>query len=89
MHVPRKRLRFTGSKRSVVELGKAMHLAKCFNNGNCTQKEVFEALEADWGIDLGNVDVTLQELGNRKITRTKFLDQLRDGLLEDMDDALG
>jgi hypothetical protein len=62
----RPRLQWTGSKADLVVLLCALFLAKCFNNGLCTLKEVMEWGQEEFGIKMDQFHVTLGEVSIRK-----------------------
>jgi hypothetical protein len=86
----RKKNRFiwTANTVDLVELAWALHLAGCLNNGKCTLKEVMEWFEEEFGVKVGKYHITIQEIAQRKKTRTKFLDLLMEKLTEKMDSTL-
>ncbi len=57
-----------------------------FDNGNADIKQIAQSLEIFFNIELGDFYHTYSELKNRKINRTKFLDNLRDTLIRKMDE---
>ncbi|TDS57227.1 RteC domain-containing protein [Myroides indicus] len=79
-----KKLKWTGSKVALIELIYALHFQKVFENGNKDIREIARYFESVFGIDLGNFYQTFLELRNRKMNRTKFLDALREELIQRM-----
>lgn len=85
--VPLRKPRWTGSKVALIELVYALHAEGMFNNAAAELKEVMRAFETAFDIDLGQFNRTFIEMRARKCERTKFLDALREKLLERMDRA--
>jgi len=83
-----KGLVWTASNADLVELGQSLHLAKCFNHGKATEKDVMEGLAIPWGVNLPNYHVTKAENAIRKYSRTKLLDRMKEELVKKMDEAL-
>jgi hypothetical protein len=81
-------LTWTSNVVDLVELAYAMHAMGCFNKGKATLKDVVQWLGKQLGVETGNYHITFQELGQRKKSRTKFLDQLRERLEERLDGML-
>lgn len=79
-----KTLNWTGSKAAITELIYALHYQGVF--GNSDIRLIAKYFESVFNIDLGNFYQTYLELRTRKMTRTKFLDALRDGLIKKMDE---
>ena len=78
---------WTGSKVSLVELLYALQSAGSCNNGTIDLKHLASHFENLFNIDLGNYYRVFQEMRIRKINRTTFLDQLKDRLIQRMDEA--
>jgi hypothetical protein len=78
---------WTGSKASLIELMYALHTNKCFNNGNVELKQIADFIENTFDIDLGQFNRVFLEIRARKMGRTKFIDSLKDGLIQRMDEA--
>ncbi len=57
-----------------------------FDLGNLYQTYLELRIESTFNFDLGNLYQTYLELRTRKMSKTKFLDALRDGLIKKMDD---
>jgi RteC protein len=83
-----KKLTWTANQVDAIELLFSLHLAKCFNNGEATLKDVMTWGEYHLGISLGNFHVAFQEMGQRKISRTKFTDSLPKLLNQKFDSML-
>jgi hypothetical protein len=80
------KLNWTGSKVAMIELIYALHYQGVFDNGNSDIRIIAQYFESAFDVELGNFYQTYLELRTRKINRTKFLDELRDGLLKKMDE---
>ncbi|MBL7733895.1 MAG: RteC domain-containing protein [Chitinophagaceae bacterium] len=80
------KLNWTGSKTALIELIYALQYQGVFDNGNSDIRLIAQYFESAFNVDLGNFYQTYLELRTRKINRTKFLDELRDGLLKKMDE---
>ncbi|KAA9038707.1 tetracycline regulation of excision, RteC [Ginsengibacter hankyongi] len=78
---------WTGSKVSLVELLYALQSAGSCNNGTIDLKQLASHFEALFNIDLGNYYRVFQEMRIRKINRTTFLDQLKERLIQRMDET--
>ncbi len=64
----------------------ALHSQGVFDNGDADIKLIAKTLELAFNINLGDFYHTYMELKSRKINRTKFLDGLRDALIQKMDE---
>lgn len=80
------KLSWTGSKTAMIELIYALNCQGVFDNGNSDIRLIAQYFEDTFNIELGNFYQTFLELRTRKINRTKFIDELRDGLLKKMDE---
>ncbi len=80
---------WTGSKVALVELLYALQSAGSCNNGNIDLKQLASHLENLFNIDLGNYYRVFQEMRIRRISRTTFLDHLKERLVQRMDEADG
>jgi hypothetical protein len=83
----KKEINWTGSKVSLVELLYALQSTGSCNNGKIDLKQLANHFEKIFNIDLGNYYRVFQEMRIRKINRTTFLDQLKDRLIQRMDEA--
>ena len=79
-------LNWTASKTSLIELIYALHYQGVFDNGNADVKLIAKYFESVFNIELGDFYHTYLELRNRKMSRTKFLDTLRESLVKKMDE---
>ena len=84
--ISQQKLKWTGSKASLIELIYALHYQGAFNNGNNDIQVIAKDFEKNYNIDLGNFYQTYLELRTRKMNRTKFLDALREGLIKKLDE---
>lgn len=80
-------IKWTGSKVSLVELLYALQSAGSCNNGTIDLKQLASHFEALFNVDLGNYYRVFQEMRIRKINRTTFLDQLKERLIQRMDES--
>lgn len=80
-------LKWTASKTALTELVYALHSNRAINNGNVDIKEIATTLQHIFHYDLGDFYKTFSEIKSRKISRTKFLDELSSALLSQMDKA--
>ena len=79
-------LNWTASKTSLIELIYALHYQGVFDNGKADVKLIAKYFESVFNIELGDFYHTYLELRNRKMSRTKFLDTLRESLIKKMDE---
>ena len=84
---PKKRLHWTESKTSLVELIYALHATGSLNNGQTDIKTIAEILQAVFQIDLGDHYRIYYDLKTRKIHRTKFLNHLIEKLNQRMENG--
>jgi hypothetical protein len=82
-----KRLQWTGSKVSLIELIYSLQTAGVVNNGAADIKLLTDFFERVFQLDLGNVYNVFQEMRIRKKNRSSFIDTLREKLIERMDQA--
>ncbi len=78
-------LQWTSTKADLTELIYALHHSKVINNGNIGIKEIAIAMQQLLQFDLGDFYKIYSEIKTRKISRTKFLDELSAGLRSQMD----
>jgi len=62
----------------LVELIYALFFANCINNGNVKIKDIIEAFEEVFSIDLGEYYRAFVEIKRRKLVRGKFIRILLD-----------
>ncbi|WP_445731054.1 RteC domain-containing protein [Mariniflexile sp.] len=74
-------LQWTSTKTDLTELIYALHHCRVINNGKSDIKEIAKALEGVLHFEIGDCYKTFAEIKTRKMSRTKFLDDLSQGLL--------
>ncbi|MBN8674347.1 MAG: RteC domain-containing protein [Chitinophagales bacterium] len=82
-----KKLQWTGAKVSLIELIYSLQTAGVINNGTADIKLLTNFFERTFQVDLGNVYNVFQEMRIRKKNRSSFLDQLKERLIQRMDEA--
>ena len=82
-----KKLQWTGAKVSLIELIYSLQTTGVINNGTADIKLLTNFFERTFQVDLGNVYNVFQEMRIRKKNRTSFLDQLKERLIQRMDEA--
>jgi hypothetical protein len=80
-------LQWTGSKTALIELLYALQTSGVFNNGNADVKLVAAYFQKIFGVQLGNYYRAFQEIRIRKKSRTQFLEQLTERLIQRMDET--
>ncbi|MEN8185517.1 MAG: RteC domain-containing protein [Bacteroidota bacterium] len=80
-------LKWTGSKAEITELVYALHTCKVIDNGSSDIKELASAIEKLLNIDMGDIYRTYIELKGRKKDRTKFIEKLKNSLIQRMDQS--
>ncbi|WP_237274500.1 RteC domain-containing protein [Tenacibaculum ovolyticum] len=80
-------LQWTSTKTALTELIYALHHSKSINNGNADIKEIASVLQKVLHFDIGDYYKTFSEIKSRKISRTKFLDDLSSSLLYHMNNS--
>ena len=78
---------WTGSKASLIELLYALQTSGVCNNGVIEVKQLANHFERLFNVKLGNFYRTFQEIRIRKMSRTSFLDHLRDTLIQRMNES--
>jgi hypothetical protein len=81
-----KTIKWTESKTSLIELIYALHAQKTFNNGKIDIAEMAKYFEKIFDIELGEIYRVHNEIKNRKINKTKFLDILKENLIKRFDE---
>jgi hypothetical protein len=81
-----KTIKWTESKTALIELIYALHAQKTFNNGKIDIAEMANYFEKIFDIDLGEIYRAQNEIKNRKINKTKFLDILKENLIKRFDE---
>lgn len=85
--VKRPALQWTAPKTALIELIYGLQAAGACNNGAADIKQITSFFESVFGLELGNVYNVFQEMRLRKKNRTVFLDNLRDRVVQRMDEA--
>jgi hypothetical protein len=80
-------LNWTGSKTALIELLYALQSSGVFNNGAADVKQIAICLQETFNVELGNYYRTFQEIRIRKGSRTNFLEQLKERLVQRMDET--
>lgn len=81
------RLFWTANKTDLIELIYALHSTGAINSGTADIKEMATACEQIFNVELGDYYRAYLEIRSRKINQTKFLDKLKDALVERMENA--
>lgn len=80
---------WTGPKVGLVELIYALHTEGVFNHGKAQLKDITQFFEHSCGIELGHIPRQFLEIRERKSAPTRFLDSLKQKLLQRMEDVDG
>lgn len=78
---------WTGSKVALIELLYALHSEPVLNHGKAELQQIATTLERAFNTDLGQYHRTFLEMRMRKSDRTKFMNNMRDSLIQRMDSA--
>lgn len=78
-------LRCTASIADVVELAYALHSTSFFNNGKAAIRDIMDLMSDMLQINLRNYSQTFYHIRERKINGTKFIDELKAGLVRYID----
>ena len=81
------KLFWTASKTDLIELIYAIHSSGAINSGTADIKEMADACEYIFNIDLGNYYHTFVEIRSRKSNSTKFIDKLKESLIQRIDES--
>ncbi len=81
------KLFWTSSKTDLIELIYAIHSTGAINSGTADIKEMALACEQIFNIDLGNYYHTFVEIRSRKTNNTKFIDKLKQSLLQRIEES--
>ncbi|WP_291097648.1 MULTISPECIES: RteC domain-containing protein [unclassified Flavobacterium] len=73
-------MKWTESKSAIIELIYALHTQKAFNNGKADIVDIAKHFEIMFEINLDDIYQVSNEIKNRKINKTKFLDLLKENL---------
>ncbi|MDR0864696.1 MAG: RteC domain-containing protein [Candidatus Symbiothrix sp.] len=85
---PKKKLEWTGNIVDLVELGYALFEVESFNKGKITLKDLFHSLGEAFNLEVQVFSRFFTSIKNRtKGERTIFLDKLKKGLIQKMEDA--
>ncbi|WP_117884191.1 RteC domain-containing protein [Aureibaculum luteum] len=79
-----KTLHWTGTKTQLTELIYALHAAKTINNGKTDIVEIQRELESIFNIKLNDIYKIYSEIKNRQKSRTKFLEEMIEGLMSEI-----
>ena len=83
----RKALKWTGETINLIEVAHAIYLNKQINGGEVGIVEFFEGLGDFFGVNLGVPKKGFDNMKSRKrLSRTQFLDVMRDSVIRKMDD---
>lgn len=82
-----KLLKWTGPKVALIELIFALHTVGVFNHGASDIREIAKGFSCAFDMDLGQFYRTFHEISNRKSDRTKFLNTLKESLINRMDQS--
>lgn len=80
-------LEWTSSKTALTELVYALYHSRVINNGKSDIKEIASTLESVFHFNLGDYYKTFADIKSRKISRTKFLDNLSASLLSHIENS--
>jgi hypothetical protein len=80
-------LQWTSTKTALTELIYALYHGRAINNGKTDIKVIASILEKVLHFDIGDFYKTFSDIKSRKISRTKFLDDLSAGLLSHMNNS--
>jgi len=81
------KLFWTDTKKAAIELIYAIHSSKSINSGKVDIKELASAFERVLHIKLGDLYHGFIEIRLRKKERTRYLDNLKDSLIQRMDES--
>jgi hypothetical protein len=79
-------LEWTDSQTDLVELIYGLHLKGSFNKGNTDLKMIVGFFERHLGIKIRNYPILWQDIKRRKKAGTKYLDEMKDRLIQKMDE---
>ena len=85
--IPKKSLDWTGEIINLVELGYAIWLSGQMGSGKTGLQEIFNWLEASFGVEVGIPANRFREIKRRKrLSRTRFIDFCKTGLINYMEE---
>lgn len=80
-------VRWTGDVINLVELIYGLYLTGQINHGNASMNELVRWAEQQFGVKIGVIQRKFAEIqGRKRISATKFIDKMKDGLLQKIDD---
>ncbi|MBS1526470.1 MAG: RteC domain-containing protein [Bacteroidetes bacterium] len=80
-------LQWTGDLINIVELIYGLYLTGQINHGNISINELVRWAEKELGVKIGVIQRKLAEIqGRKRISATKFIDQMRNSLSQKLDD---
>ena len=83
-------LKWTGDSINLVELAYGLWLTGQLNNGNASLNQIVRWLETNFHVTIGIVQRRFSEIVRRKrLSLTKFIDQMRDSILKKIDSDNG
>jgi hypothetical protein len=80
-------LTWTSSKTDLVELIYALQAAGVFNKKHADLKQIATHLEKAFNVSLGNYYRVFQEIRQRKSSRAKFIESLKQAITQKMDEG--
>lgn len=81
-------LRWTGELLNLIELIYALHSAGQIDEGRASLVQLKKTFENIFGVNLDNYSRRFSDIKNRKgMSKTRFIDELREGLMEKISDA--
>lgn len=81
------KLFWTASKTDLIELIYALQNSGAINSGTADIKEMASLCEQIFNVDLGNYYHTFVEIRSRKSNTTKFIDKLKESLIQRIDES--
>ena len=81
------RLKWTSSKVALTELIYALHSCGAVNSGAADIREIATMAEKIFNVKLGDYYRTFLELRSRKVNQTKFIDKLKESLIQRMEES--
>lgn len=81
---PQKTLNWTGTKTQLTELIYALHASKSINNGKVDIIEIQRHFESMFRIKLNDIYKIFSEIKGRQKSRTKFLEEMIEDFLEEL-----
>ena len=81
------KLFWTASKTDLIELIYALQNSGAINSGTADIKEMASLCEQIFNVDLGNYYHTFVEISPRKSNTTKFIDKLKESLIQRIDES--